>query len=322
MTKHLWHRAIVILLLGAGIQPLNGGASTLDRIVAVVNGEIITLSDLQSAAAQAQLGLLGLSPDETAPRRPSSQPEVLDRLIDQKLQLQTARRKGVAVGPEELERAVEEVKQKNGMTTDEALQKALQKEHTNLHQYKNGLRDQIMILKLVNREVRAGVVLSDEDLRSYYEEHSDRFLIPIQYRLRQILIPISDRESAPAAEQTARSVADQLKNGVAFQTLARRYSNGPEAKDPGNLGLVRADQMLPEIRRAIESLKPGEFSPPIRTPAGFHLLQLDEIQPPAPRPLGEVRTVIQEILFQERSAELYEKWLKDLRTSAQVEIKF
>lgn len=329
MNKRCLVLMFTTLLIGVWIQPPTGGppvrqagAATVDRIVAVVNGEIITFSDLQSAAAQARLGLLSLSSDGAISQRPSSEQEILEQLISQRLQLQMARKKGIAVGPEEVEKAVEDVKQKNGMATDSALQKALQEEHADLDQYKNGLKDQIMILKLVNREVKSGVVLSEEEMRSYYAEHSDGFLTPLQYRLRQIFIPIPEPGSAQTAEQTARSVADQLKTGADFQALVKRYSIGPEVKNDGTLGTVRADQMLPEIRRAIEPLKAGEFSGPVKTAAGIHIFRLDEIQPPKPRAFEEVKTEIQERLFQERAAELYEKWLKDLRASAQVEIKF
>ncbi|MBI3812673.1 MAG: peptidyl-prolyl cis-trans isomerase [Nitrospirae bacterium] len=322
MSRRLVLAVIALSLSGLWMQPPSGRAATVDRIVAVVNGEIITFSDLQSAAALARLGLLSLSSDGTISHLQSSEHELLEQLINQRLQLQLARKKGIAVGPEEVEKAVEDVKQKNGMMTDAALQKALKEEQANLDQYKNGLKDQIMILKLVNREVKSGVVLSEEEMRSYYEAHSDRFLTPMQYRLHQILIPIPDPGSVQTAEQTARNVADQLKTGADFQTMIKRYSNGPEVKGNGDLGTLRADQMLPEIRRAVEPLKPGEFSAPVKTAAGVHIFRLDEIQPPKSRAFEEVKAEIQERLFQEQSADLYEKWLKDLRASGQVEIKF
>lgn len=322
MSRRLTLAVIALFLSGLWMQPPSGRAATVDRIVAVVNGEIITFSDLQSASAQARLGLLSLSADGTIFHQQPSEQELLEQLINQRLQLQLARKKGITVGPEEVEKAVVDVKQKNGMTTDSALQKALQEEQANLDQYKNGLKDQIMILKLVNREVKSGVVLSEEEMRSYYTEHSDRFLTPMQYRLHQILIPIPDPGSAQTAEQTAQSVADQIKAGGDFQALVKRYSSGQEVRSDGDLGILRADQMLPEIRRAIEALKPGEFSGPVKTAAGIHIFRLDEIRPPKSRAFEEVKTEIQERLFQEQSADLYEKWLKDLRASGQVEIKF
>jgi peptidyl-prolyl cis-trans isomerase SurA len=323
MIKQPALMVMALLLSAVWIQPpALAGTSSVDRIIAVVNGEIITFSDLQSAAAQSRLGLLTLSPDGMIAQRPSSEQEILEQLINQRLQLQIARKKGITVGPEELEKAVADVKLKNGMTTDSALQKALQEEQANLDQYKNGLKDQIMIVKLVNREVRSGVVLSDEEMRSYYADHSNQYLTPMQYRLRQIYIPLSQPGSVQTAEQTARDIEEQLKNGGDFQALVKRYSSGPELKDNGDLGTVRADHMMPEIRQVIETLKPGEFSGPVKSAGGLHVFRLEEIQTPKPRPFEEVKSEIQERLFQERSAELYEKWLKDLRTAAQVEIKY
>jgi len=323
MIKQRTLMVTALLLSSVWIQPpAAGGTSNVDRIIAVVNGEIITSSDLQSAAAQSRLGLLTLSPEGMTSQRPSSEQEILEQLINQRLQLQIARKRGITVGPEEIEKAVADVKLKNGITTDSALQRALQEERTDLGQYKNGLKDQIMIVKLVNREVKSGVVLSDVEIRSYYADHSNQFLTPMQYRLHQIYIPLSQPDPAQTAEQTARDVEEQLKNGADFQALVKRYSSGPEVKDNGDLGAVRADKMIPEIRQAIESLKPGEFSSPDKTPSAVHIFRLDEIQPPKPRAFEEVKTEIQERLFQEQSAELYEKWLKDLRTTAQVEIKY
>jgi len=314
---------IAFLLSAFWVQAAAAGRATiLDRIVAVVNGEVITASDLKKAAAQSRLGLLTLTPDGIVSQHPSSEQEILDQLINQRLQLQLARKTGITVEPGEVDRAVEDVKLKNGMSTDSALQTALLEERTDLLQYKNGLKDQIMIVKLVNREVKSGVVLSDEEMRSYYADHLDRFLTPMQYRIRQIFIPDSPSPSGQGAEQTARDVQDQLKKGADFEALVKGYSVGPEVKDNGDLGTVQADHMLPEIRQVIESLKPGEFSGPVKSPAGFHIFRLDEILPPKSRPFEDVKSEIQEHLYQERSAELYERWLKDLRAAAQVEIKY
>ncbi|MBI3609075.1 MAG: peptidyl-prolyl cis-trans isomerase [Nitrospirae bacterium] len=319
MSKRLPLAVIAMLLPALWIQPPTGEASTVDRIVAVVNGEIITSSDLQSAAAHADL--TG-APMGKLPRKPLSERETLEQLIDKKLQLQTARKKGITVEPDEIEKALDDVKQRNGLATDAALQKALEEERTTPDRYRETLQDQIMILKLINREVKSSIVLSEDDIRSYYEDSADRFQTPVLYHLRQIFLPATGPESAAVADRAARRLADQLKSGAEFQALVKQSSSGPEVKDGGDLGLLRKDQMLPEIRQAIERLSPGEFSEPVKTPAGIHLFRLDEIKPSRRRPMEEVRAEIQDRLFQERSAELYEKWLSGLRATAQVEIKF
>jgi peptidyl-prolyl cis-trans isomerase SurA len=322
MTNRLGRFITLFLFFACGVRPSISSAATVDRIAAIVNGEVITASDLQSAAARARMGLLALTPDGTPSRRPPSEQQVLEQLIDQKLQLQLAQKKGITVEPDEIQKAVEDVKQKNGMTTDAALQKALEEEHSSLDQYKKGLQDQIMILKLVNREVKSGVLLSDQDIHAYYEEHSDLFRTPAQYHLHQIFIPASKFDSSSTFDQAVRNVVDQLKSGAEFQALVQQYSEGSDRNGNGDLGNLKADQMRPEMRQAIEHLKPGEVSEPVKTETGAHIFRLDEIITPQTRPIAEVKPEIQERLYQERSAELYEKWLNDLRASAQVEIKY
>ncbi|HTN42413.1 MAG TPA: peptidyl-prolyl cis-trans isomerase [Nitrospiria bacterium] len=322
MTKRLRHLIVCFFFLAAGVQPSFGTTAPVDRIAAIVNGEIITASDLQSAAARARLGLLALTPDGTPSRTPPSEQQLLGQLIEQKLQLQLAQKRGITVEPEEIQKAVDDVKQKNGMPNDAALQKALEEEHSSLEQYKKGLQDQIMILKLVNREVKSGVLLSDQDIRAYYEEHPGLFRTPMEYHLHQIFIPVSKFDTSSTFDQTVRNVADQLKSGADFQALVQQYSEGPDRNANGDLGNLKAEQMLPEMRQAIEHLKPGEVSEPVKTATGAHIFRLDEIIPPQTRPIAEVKPEIQERLYQERSAELYEKWLNDLRASAQVEIKY
>jgi len=322
MNKHRLFSIGGLLATGVFVQCLSADASTVDRIIAIVNGDIITASDLKSATAQARLGLLGLSATGTPARSQPSESDVLEQLIDQKLQLQLAEKQGITVEPEEVNNALQDVKRKNGLPDDSALEKALLDENFNFDQYKNGLKEQIMILKLVNREVKAGVVLSDEEIRAYHAEHSKEFLTPLKYRLHQILIPVSDPETAPDAEQIARKAADQLNGGADLDTTVREYSVGNVSVHQSDLGVVRADYMQPEIRQAIESLKPGEYSAPVRTTAGIHIFRMDEVLPPTVRPVEEVKGEIQETLYQQRAADLYEKWLKDLRASAQVEIKY
>lgn len=315
---------IAALFLTALTHPMMTHAATIDRIVAVVNGEIITSSELQWAVNQAKLGLLTPIPDphqDISQEGPSDR-EALRQLIDKKLQLQWARKRGITVGPEEVERALEDVKQRNGILSDTALQTTLKKEHLNLDQYREELKDQMMILKLVNREVKAGVVLSNEEVRSYYQEQSNRFLSPPEYHLHQIFLPIPKPQVAQTVYQTAKVLVARLKSGADFQAIVQEYSDGPDAKNGGDLGHLRKDQLLPEIQRAIEHLEPGGISEPVRTPAGIHIFRLDELKRAHPRPFEEVKDEIQVLLFQERSVELYEQWLKDLRATAQVEIKF
>lgn len=309
----------VFLVLSSGSTP--AAAATVDRIVAVVNGEIITVSDLEGAVEEARIGLLGSAPAPDIPAPSELERGIFGRLIDKTIQLQLARKQGITAGAEEVQRALDDVKQKNGLASDGDLEAALRKEHYSLERYRAALRDQIMILKLINREVKSGVVLSDEEMTDYYRKHEKDFVPPPAFHLRQLFIPETGPEGTEAAFETARELATRIKNGADFQSMVERYSPGPFKKNGGDLGMVRKDHMLPEIQKAIERLGPGEISEPVRSPEGVHIFKLEGMDNPAPRPFEEVKAEIQGRIFQERTVQLYEKWLRDMRESAQVEIK-
>ena len=316
-TVPFWLRSAAAglwLFLGA---PDGARADGVDRIIAVVNGEIITASELDAAAAHSKLGLFSLSPDLEA----DSVQSVLEQLILQKIQIQLARRQGISTDSEELNRALEDVKRKTGTATDRALEEALQKEHLTLDRYRELLRDQIAILKLINREVKAGVVLGEEEIKAYYERHPDRFLTPVEYHLRQIFLPFAPPNTPEAVQARAQELERRLQEGADFQTLLQQTAVS-NAQKSGDLGFMKPEHMLPEIRQAVLPLKTGEFSAPVRTESGIHIFRVEEVRASRPLPLESVRSEIQAILYQERSEELYERWLKDLRSSAQVEIKY
>ena len=309
--------AVLCLFL---IAPFAVGAAGVDRIVAIVNGEIITGSELQAAVEQSGLGLFDLSPDLGSDSGAGR--NVLEQLILQKIQLQLARKQSISTNPEEVLRALEDVKRKNGLATDSALEKSLQKENLTLDRYRELLRDQITILKLINREVKAGVVLGEVEINAYYVRHADRYLTPTEYHLRQIFLPFAPPNTPDVVQARAHELERRLQEGADFQALLQQHSATPDTQKGGDLGYMKAEHMLPEIRQAVLSLKPGEISGPVRTETGIHIFRVEEIRPSQPLPLDKVRGDIQSILYQERSEELYERWLKELRNTAQVDIKF
>lgn len=331
---------ILIALFGWAIQdsltakspaqpPQSNGAVVLDRIAAIVNGEVITFSELREAMTRMQLGLEELDPamDSKAeslhsPVSHTPEREALNRLIEHKLQLQLAQRRGITVESDEVGEALKEIKKRNGMSTDEALEKALLADRSNLDQYKSDLREQLMILKLANREVQSGILLNEEALLEYYQNHLDHYSLPDEIHLRQILLRIPQSELKEVVWKKAQEMVAQLRAGTDFKSLAGQESSGSEAKDGGDLGFVKKGQVLPLVEQAISGLAPFEVSDPVVTSAGIHIFFVEEIKTGQVRPFEEVKQQIRESLFQERSAKSYGEWLQNLRDSAQVEIKF
>jgi peptidyl-prolyl cis-trans isomerase SurA len=218
--------------------------------------------------------------------------------------------KGVEVADDEVQRAALELK-RQGEKVDE----------TNPNDKKN-IKEQLLLMRVVDREVRSGVMVTESELQRYYQSHQNRFLIPDEYRISQILILRKARETEEDARERAASVSSALKQGADFAELALKYSDGPEATKGGNIGFVRQGELLPQIERALSTLEPGQMTEAIPTSEGWHIIKLDEKRLPQYRPFAEVKTEIQTLVFQQKTEDVYQMWMGDLKNKAFIEVKF
>ena len=231
-------------------------------------------------------------------------------MIERKLQLQEAKARSVEVTDQEVRQAVQQMKQQ-GETIDE----------TNPANLKS-VREQLTLLKVVDREVRSGVMVADSDMKRYFQEHRDRFALPEEYTLSQIHIRPRSPDDTVDAREKVREVMARLKQGESFEDLALRFSDGPNSSRGGRLGLVRQGELLPGIERAIANLVPGGTSDMIETSEGFHIVRVEDKKPKQFRPYEEVRIEIQGLVFQQKSEDVFQAWLADLKNKAYIEIKF
>jgi peptidyl-prolyl cis-trans isomerase SurA len=286
-------------------------ASVTDRIIAVVNTELIMLSELKAEMAGEERRLQETYRGPELKRRLQQAEYIgLTRMIERKLQLQTAKTKGVEVADDEVQRAALELK-RQGEKVDE----------TDPNDKKN-IKEQLLLMRVVDREVRSGVMVTESELQRYYQSHQNRFLIPDEYRISQILILRKARETEEDARERASSVSSALKRGADFAELALKYSDGPEATKGGNIGFVRQGELLPQIERALSTLEPGQMTEAIQTSDGWHIIKLDEKRLPQFRPFAEVKTEIQTLVFQQKTEDVYQTWMGDLKNKAFIEVKF
>lgn len=286
-------------------------ASVTDRIIAVVNTELIMLSELKAEVASEERRIQDTYRGAELKRRLQQVEYMgLTRMIERKLQLQTAKTKGVEVADDEVQRAALELK-RQGEQVDE----------TNPNDKKN-IKEQLLLMRVVDREVRSGVMVTELELQRYYQSHQNRFLIPDEYRISQILILRKSRETEEEARERATSVSSALKQGGDFAEMALKYSDGPEATKGGNIGFVRQGELLPQIERALSALEPGQVTEAIQTSDGWHIIKLDEKRLPQFRPFAEVKTEIQTLVFQQKTEDVYQIWLGDLKNKAFIEVKF
>jgi len=282
-----------------------------DRIVAIINSDLIMQSEMKQAITPEQERLHNeYSGDALARRLKIIEYRALTSMIERKLQLQEAKAKGIDVSDQEVRQAVRQMNQQ-GETIDETNPAAMK-----------SVREQLILLRVVEREVRSGVMVSDSDLKRYFQEHRDRFALPEEYTLSQILIRPRSPDDTADAQEKVREVMTRLKHGDSFEDMALRFSDGPNALQGGRLGFVRQGELLPGIERAIASLVPGGISDPIETSEGFHIMRLEDKKPRQFRPFEEVRVEIQGLVFQQKSEDVFQTWLANLKDKSYIEIKF
>ena len=252
------------------------GVFPVDRIVAVVNKEVITATELGEAvaAAQRQLRRQGTP----LPERGLLERQMLERLILDKAQVQLARDKGIRVDELQLDRAVQRVAQNNNMSLAD-FRRALERDKVPFQAWREELREQIVLNRLREREVDDRIQVSDTEIDLFLAEAQAKPDSRVEYQISHILVRVPEQatpERIEAARGRAQKALSEARAGADFASLAASYSDAPDALQGGALGW-RSHDRLPELfSGALSAMKPGETSEILRSPAGFHVLRLSE----------------------------------------------
>jgi len=247
----------------------------VDRIVAVVNREVITASELQEAVESAERNLRRRN--VLPPQRDVLERQMIERLILDKAQLQLARDTGIRVDELQLDRAVQRIAEQNRMTLTE-FRGALEKDGVSFPGYREDLREQIILSRLREREVNDKIQVSDGEIDLFLADAKtpvDR----VELNLSHILVRIPEQASPERVEEArarAEKVVQEARAGGDFASLAASFSDAPDALQGGALGW-RAQDRLPDLFvQALSKMNPGEVSPVLRSPAGFHIVRMNE----------------------------------------------
>jgi len=298
---------VCAMLFGSGVPRSSGASVVVDRVVAVVNDEIITLSDLQREDRKKS----GAASDEHMR---------LEDMINKKLQLAAAKRSGIDVTEPELAEALAEIMKRNSLDR-KRFEAELAKDGLTYDQYRSELREQITLSRVFNKYVRSGLSLDEAELRAYYERNQKVYAQPEEIRVRQIFIKQPDNATpsqATVARERARKAYDRAHAGEDFVALVRELSESESAAAGGDLGFMRRDHALPEIELATRSLKPGEIAGPLQFAGGYHIIRLEEVRTPV-TPFDRVKEEIQSTLYQQKLDNTYRTWLQTLRGDSHIE---
>jgi len=300
------------------------GAEVVDRVVAVVNDDIIALFELNQAVKPYvdRIEALGYPLEKKRKVLFKVREDILNQLIDKMLTDQEIKRSKITVSEKEVDSAIERFKE-SGFHTDEELREALARQGLTMEEYRNRMRGQILRSKLLNIEVKSKIVITKKDVEAYYESHMDQYGGGKKYHLRNIIMqvsPYAGENEKLLVFNKMKGVRTKVVEGQPFKTMARTYSESPLAADDGDLGWFDIDEFSPQLQEAIKGLKAGEMTPVLDTDRGYQLFYVEEIITTAGRTLEEAFPEIEKNLYREVSDNKFHAWIEDLRGQSHIKI--
>lgn len=294
----------VLIALATGSLSVTPSWANEQRIVAVVNDDVISLQDLDDRLRLVVL-TSGIPDDPSARSRLA--PQVLRGLIEEKLQQQEAAGLSIAVSDEEVQQALANIAQRNDLSV-EGMQDFLGQNDVNVDTLLTQLRAQIAWVKVVNREIRPQVTVTVDQLELAVQEASLSQGQP-EFLLSEIVLPVDNPEQEDTVANDAGRIVQTVREGASFGALARQVSAAASGEKGGDLGWVRAAVIPPELLGALERLRPDDVSDPVRSTVGYHIFWLRErrttevsLDPTA----GSVEVSLTQILFPPNGAALDE----------------
>lgn len=252
-----------------------------DFIVAVVNSEPITNNEVRTKLirTEQQLQQQGVA----LPPRSELVPQLLERMISDKAQLQMAQASGLRIDDNAVEAAVQTVARQNQITVDE-LRRRLKADGIDYTQFRSEIRDELLVNRLRQREVEAKVTVTEQEIDQYLRDQEGRTgsanaSSPMAINLAEILLPVPENatsEQVAALQAKAQQVMERARSGADFAALANEFSASPSRSNGGQMGLRSADRYPPLFVEATQNLRAGGLAGPVRSGAGFHILKVVE----------------------------------------------
>jgi parvulin-like peptidyl-prolyl isomerase len=310
----------LMLICGTGdIQ-----AQTEDRIVAVVNNDVITLYELNRMVSAYVDRIAQSSRKEDREKiTAEARTVIMSRMVDDMLVEQEAKKSGIVVKEDDVMGSLNDMLTRRRMKLDD-LKAALLKEGSTFEAYKEEMRGHLMKMRLATKEVRSKISVSDEEIGNYYSKNRDIYEGKEAVRLQQILLALpkdADEETRDKLRAEAETILGKLKSGESFGLMAARFSQGPAAQTGGDLGFVEKGTLLPVVDEAAFKLKENELSPVIESAIGFHILKITDRRGKGIKSLAVVREEIKEEITNEKMEKKLQDWIQELRKKSYVDVR-
>ena len=321
MLRQLIHKSLILLLFV--VAPTLTPAAVIEQVLVVINGEPYTLSNLNRYAKEKMSRGF---PTGSLEQINSSDREVLEQFITDRLLEAEVREAGLGVSEDEVSRYIEQVKKSNRLSDDD-LKAALSREGQTMVTYRANVKAEMEKSEISDRQVRRKVNITDEDVERYYKLNTKNYRSPERARIRHILLAVP--ENAPAERVQSATVKSKelyqkiIAGGEDFAGLAREYSEGAGRAQGGDIGWVNRGSLISGLEDvAFQKLSVGQVSEPFRTGMGVHIVKLEARDTGNTLPLTSVAPRIKEELINKSLEERFARWLKtDLRRKHRVDIK-
>ena len=319
MKKFFWLVVFFLFLYG----PISLSEAVVDRVVAVVNQEIITLSEIEKWINPLKGEIVTTDRLERREKMQEICRKVLERLIEEKLVDQEVKKSGIKVSSKEVEAAVEEVMRRNA-ASQEDLEKALAADGLTLETYKKQIEKGLQRQKLISWSVKVETKTGEKEWREFYQKNMDRYRTNETYRPGQILFIIpkgATPEEVREIRKKCQKVLEKIKGGEDFGEMALLFSEDSSNKDRGDLGYFKKGELVPAFEREALGLKVGEVSGIIRTEFGFHIIKLIDRKGIDPLPFEEVKEKVMADYYESEMEKAYKQYLSTLKEKSVIDIK-
>ncbi len=310
------------LFLGVSFAAKAAGQS-LDQMVAIVNDDLITRSELDRAITSAKMQISQQNPTLSNSEK-SLEKQALDQLINKKLQLQAAAQAGLTVSDDEVEKAIQTIASQNNVTAD-VLFDHVKQEGMTPAVYRTEIHDQIVLQRLQQHEVAGKVTVTPEEIASAMKSAPAPVQAkgPSEYRVLDIVIPTSDTpttQELTAAKTRADRITQKLKIGVAFDKIAATEANAKPAMEGGDLGWRSLAEIPTAFADSVAGMKKQSVAGPIKTGNGFHVLVMTDIRTQGDTSPSNDRKTVEAMLLQKKFEQAIQVWMSRLRSQAFITI--
>ena len=342
-------KKLPLILIALACLPALAAGQVVEEIIARVNNQIITRSEIARSKDQLRDEIKAQDPNNADKLYTEKEKDVLRDLIDQQLLLDKGKDLGISADTD-LIKQLDQMRKDMKLDSMEALEKEAEKQGVSWEDFKQTQKNQIVTRKVIGEEVGGHLAISKEDAQKFYDEHKDQMQHPEFIRLSEILVtpkvanptpgsntdpnagpaqqPVdeaakqaADAAALSAAEAKAKDLLKQLKDGAAFDEIAKKYSDGPSAADGGALGTFERGKLAKELEDRTFAMKAGEITDVIRVKQGYAILKVEDHEAAGVPSLKDALPRIQDALYMQKLQPALRTYLTKLREDAYIDVK-